>query len=679
VSELLSVLNPAQQLAAQTIDGPVLIVAGAGTGKTRTLMYRLAYLATEAHIAPENLLAITFTTKAAAEMQARAQTLCHRNIDLAKMWVGTIHALCYQILKKEGQALKLTSDFEIISPSDHAGIIRELVPQFFPQHSSFSVKEYALRLSLEKDQWAYTCQTDNILPFENLSPFCRAYQATLAREGMLDFDDLILKTLELMHKSPPVAERMRWQFSYISVDEYQDINHSQYQLIRKISGPHPNLCVVGDADQAIYAFRGAQLKNFVNFQNDFPGATVIKLEANYRCTKTILTAAQTVIEKNAQRIDKKLIPTRPVGANITICEMFDGQTEARFVAKEIERLVGGMRFETAGHYASDDEELEVKGFGDIAVLYRLHAQSRPLKRALQDLGIPIQLVTSLSLYEEPEVKLIINFLEVLHNNEHNIALCEILNSFVKGLGPKTIQDLRELASKHQITLIEELNEGYATPGFSKDKKASIANFLTFLNTLRVKSNTLPLDKLIEMVYENLFQCPTFQFEHKVTFPENNDNLFELMTAAAPFSHVPASQGIPLFLQKITTLKEGEFTTPDQEAVTLLTVHGAKGLEFPVIFITGLEEGLFPYDRENNDDAMEDPEEERRLFYVGITRAKEKLYLLRARNRFLFGERRHMRPSSFLKDIPDQTLSIYIDPKIKQKQQPKKPKQMRLFD
>ena len=682
MSDLLSSLSPSQRAAAQTINGPLLIIAGAGTGKTRTLVHRLAYLVAEARIPAEKLLAITFTTRAADEMRERIAALCSQGIDLSALFVGTIHSLCHRILKHECRSAGFVSDFEIISPADQAAVIRNLAPRFFPEQQSFSLKKYELMLSREKNDRARLAAENHELTAESCSPFLRAYQEVLERQGLLDFDDLIIKTLGFLKKFSLHANELRSRLTHLSVDEYQDLNTVQYLLIRELAGPRPNLCAVGDADQAIYAFRGAQVKNFLNFQQDFPDATIVKLEENYRSTRTIIAASQQVIEKNRERIDKKLVAVKPAGARIELCELLDERQEARFIASEIGRLVGGTRFESLGH-DQRDEELPELSFKDIAVLYRLHAQARLIKEALEQAGIPLQVATSRSLYEEPDAEVIIAVLELLHDQGNDLAAAALLENAVKGLGPKTVASLKDHAEKCGTTLIESIRHEFNLPEITADRRARLHSFLGLLDELTENARTLPLDQLIREIAAQLSigAASADNEESEASVSQTDENLLDLITAAMPFSAVPAAEGIPLFLEKIALLREGEQICPQQEAVTLLTVHGAKGLEFPAVFIAGLEQGLFPYDRGADADATDDPEEERRLFYVGMTRAKEKLYLLYSQSRFLFGERRALPCSEFLVGIPAETATRYTDPLIAKRMKEKlekKPKQMRLF-
>lgn len=652
MDEILSGLNENQQRAVRTTDGPLLIIAGAGTGKTRTLICRLAYLITRAGIPPEKLLAITFTAKAAEEIRDRIRPLCAATIGLASVWIGTIHALCHEILQTHGEQIGIRKDFAIITPAERTALIKQLLRESAAGGiAAQTPKQCELLITREKNA---------AVSYDGLSPFTRTYQQHLESQGVLDFDDLILKTIQLCNTVPATAILLRKRFSHISVDEYQDINVAQYRLIRSLCPSPPNLCVVGDADQAIYAFRGAQVGNFLNFQKDFPGAAVVALEEHYRSTSTILSAACRVIKNNQQRIDTKLLPVRPEGPAIELCDTPTDQDEAAYIAKEIERLLGGTRFETLQHEDGDT----LPGFGDIAVLYRLHHQSNLLKKELQNRGIPVTVAKSRSFYEEPVISPVMQCLEIIVNPDDCCVLTAMLSDGPFAVGEKTLQAFiaqtqkSSAAPRHTLLL-----ESATIPGVSSAGVRQLTRPGSLLAGISHESISIALDGLIKMLWANIY-------------PEgagNNDLLLELLTAAMPFSHVPAAQGIPLFLKKIALLKEGDSLTPNREAVTLMTVHMAKGLEFPVVFMPGLEQGLFPYITENSPDALQSMEEERRLFYVGMTRAKDRLYLLHAHSRFLFGRRKNMEPSSFLRELPQELIKKSMKTPVR-----KKNRQMKLF-
>ena len=603
MQDFLSSLNAAQQKAVQTIDGPLLVVAGAGTGKTRMLVCRLAFMATEAGIDASRLLAITFTAKAAEEMRGRLEAMQAPGIDLSAVRVCTIHALCYEILKQHGRPIGIPADVCLITPADRAALIKQAAAAF-PQDGVRSVKKHELQITREKNGPG---------GYGGLSPLGRSYQQLLEARGMLDFDDLILKTVELFASSPQALDAVRSRFSHISIDEYQDVNTAQYAFIKALCPGQPNLCAVGDADQAIYGFRGAQVDIFLRFQTDFPGAAVMRLEDNYRSSATILAAAQAVIEKNSRRIDKALRPLRPAGAPVEVWELPTDQDEAAFVSREVERLMGGMRFESLG---PDGDEC-VKGFGDIAVLYRLHQQGRLLKKALQSRGIPVDIAATKSVFDEPAMQTVLALLTVIAHPARNMAVADL-----------------------------PLGAGSLVDGCI------------------LKAGELYLDRLIAEIWDGLYGPEQ----------EKSDDYFAFLTASMAFSGMPAMQAIPLFLEKIALLHDGEICTPRREAVTLMTMHSAKGLEFPVVFITGLEQGLFPYAPDSAGSFACDEEEERRLFYVGMTRARDRLYVLTARSRFFFGERRQMAPSCFIRDIP----AAHSRRQLRQAPQKPKKKQLKLF-
>ena len=617
MQDFLASLNAAQQKAVRTIDGPLLVVAGAGTGKTRMLVCRLAYMAARGGIDPSRLLAITFTTKAAEEMRARLEAMHVPGIDLSAVRVGTIHALCYEILKQHGSHIGIPAEVCLITPADRAALIKEAAAAF-PTEGGRSRKKHELQITREKNGPA---------GYGGLSPLSRAYQQLLEARGMLDFDDLILKTAELFAASPQALAAVRSRFSHISIDEYQDVNAAQYAFIKALCPAQPNLCVVGDADQAIYGFRGAQVDIFLRFQTDFPGAAVLQLEDNYRSSATILAAAQAVIEKNTQRIDKTVRPLRPAGARVELWELPTDQDEAAFVSREVERLMGGMRFESLCH---DGDEC-VKGFGDIAVLYRMHQQGRLLKKALQSRGIPVDIAATKSIFEEPSIQTVLALLEVIAN---------------------PASDMARAALTHRL------------PDISTDARQPLPAVADLVDRFTPKARELYLDRLIAEMWGGLFRAGQ----------DKSDDYFAFLTASMAFSGMPAQQAIPLFLEKIALLLDGEICTPRREAVTLMTVHSAKGLEFPVVFITGLEQGLFPYEPDSAGGFASDEQEERRLLYVGMTRARDRLYVLNARSRFFFGERRQMAPSCFVRDMPE----AHCRRQVLQAPKKSKRKQLKLF-
>lgn len=655
MDDLLKELNASQREAVSTVDGPVLIIAGAGTGKTRTLVYRLAYLVEQARIAPRNLLALTFTVKAAEEMRERAQALCGAGIDLGPVTVGTFHSLCFDILKQHGDLVGLPEEFSIISPPEQNSLITELAASFFIDSTIPAAQQLSRQLTLEKSMPQ---------PPDELSPFCRAYQSELTRRALLDFDDLILKTIELLQYNPSTAGAVRERFTHVSVDEYQDVSRAQYLLLRLLCGRHPNLCAVGDADQAIYAFRGAQVKNFLNFQIDFPDAKVCYLGDNYRSTATILTAAQEVIRNNKKRIDKQLHATRAEGPKIHLAELDDEDMEADWIAAEIASLLGGVGFEGMG--SADDS---VSSFSDIAVLYRLRSQSRTLMKALNRHGIPVAEHTGNWLFENRQVQVLLDLLEILVNPSNDGAAADLLRSGHFSPGERTAERLIAEAAQQGEALVELCRTPETVRGLQQRACERVRILGALIEDMQERSRSMPLYQLINWLWNTAFAAG----------PEPDDDMLAFATAALPFSQDAAAVSAAEFLKKVYLMREGESIAPTQECVRLMTAHGAKGLEFPVVFIAGVEQNLFPCriigDEEDDEARLE---EERRLFYVAMTRARERLYITSARTRYLFGQTMQDGPSCFSAEIPEDCLLRITAPSTR-KAERKASRQLSLFD
>ncbi len=647
--DYLTGLNDSQLQAVRTADGPVLVVAGAGTGKTRVIVSRLAYLVRERNIAPDKLLAITFTAKAAAEMRERVQALC-RGSDLSGMWIGTIHALGFEILQHYGTAIGVHKP-GIISKPDRAGLIRRLVRELQQDGCTITLREAERSIAQDRN---------GLSAPGRMSPACRRYESLLRETGMFDFDDLITKPLEVFRESPAALELVRGRFSHVSVDEFQDVSPAQYALIKTICPPPFNLCAVGDADQAIYAFRGARVEHFLGFARDFPQAATVYLRRNYRSSETILKAADAVIQKNTHRLERTLVPLEPGGAPVEVVSTATEQAEADFIAREIERLLGGTRFETMG--PSEDP---AAGFADIAVLYRLHRQGRIIGRTLGQRGIPLATVSSCSIYEEPEIKTVVDFLHVLAEPENTAALFELLCTAPFSPGEAAARKLREHACRVGKPLLALLRDGLFPADIRGRGIDVLQNLSDCIADLAVQSREAPLDVLIENI--RTIACGECDSE--------SESLLDLLTASRAFAGLPAAESIPLFLERIAFQQEGDEFAPAGEAVRLMTVHAAKGLEFQTVFIAGLEEDLFPYRPENGSC---DEEEERRLFYVALTRARKKIYLLNAESRFLFGTHLRKKPSCFTADIPRELCTRReVQPHRRKKK--KKQQQMSLFD
>jgi len=608
----LSQLNPSQCKAVEAPPGHCLIIAGPGTGKTLTLTYRIAYLILKLGVNPEEILAITFTQKAAEEIKKRVGELIRQSGFEGRNGpsIGTFHSFGLEILRKEGEQIGLPPIFRILAEVEQSEIIKEIISEIMPEEPLRKFRQWRQKISEQKNL---------LLSSHCFSPILSVYENRLQELQALDFDDLILKPLFLLQHNREVKNKYQNRFHHILVDEYQDLNLSQYFLLKELCGPQTYLWVVGDADQAIYAFRGANVEYFLRFQQDYPQAHCIYLEKNYRSTAPILLSAQAVIKNNSHRIPNPISPVYPEGPPLYLWEASDHYAEARWVVKEIERLVGGTQME------SYDGRKEMFGFSEIAILYRFHQLSFSLTPALQEAGLPYQIIGTEGNNEDSILGYLILFLKLLVNPGDEFSFRALLSAEDKLI-------------ENQEKLVALINK------FQKESKA------------------VNLEKLIT----NIFQEIGGKEKNKIS---------PYLALAEPFGKGSADKQISQFLETLLLLKAGDTYNPKIEAITLMTVHAAKGLEFPVVFIVGLEEGIFPWT--NLGEGSSDLEEERRLFYVGITRAKQRLYLSFAQERYLFGEKRKNSPSPFLFEIPADNLIRLTD---FQKPAKKKPpmKQRSLF-
>jgi len=616
----LSILNMHQREAVIAPNGTTLIIAGPGTGKTLTLAYRIAYLTVRSDIS--GILALTFTRKAAGEMAARLAGLCKGPRAGEKSWIGTFHCLGLAILRQEGHRIGIPSDAHLLSEPEQRSLIKSVLADAGPKEALNQVGRWIRLVSDLKQVTLSAAELD-----EDEVTVLRAYEERLRTLKALDFDDLMVKALDLLHEAPVVLDQMRGRYGVILVDEYQDLNDGQYRLIKKLCGDDPHLWVIGDADQAIYAFRGAQVEHFLRFKDDFPETLTITLEKNYRSTPTIVQGALAVINHNVHRLPCALAPTCREGRKIRILSSADETAEARMVAGEIKRIVGGISMETANEHET------AYGFDDIAILYRLHALARPLVKALHRAGIPCQVVGGTDSAENETLATLLPFLKAV-GNPHD-------DSAVKGLLPRidgrfdfaAIASLSDAAQAQGLSLYSYLSE---TDNRTVSRK-KVDTMLRRIKGYHHKIGTSTLQDLLRQIWDDFFQ------------DEDEAVLLELDVLAEPFAHGRASEHLGSFLESIALWKEGETYNPQVEAVTLMSIHAAKGLEFPIIFVVGLEEGIVPCEVFGDDPV--DREEERRLFYVAMTRAKRRLYLSSVQERWLFGEKGKRIPSGFLKEIP----------------------------
>jgi len=636
--DILATLNPAQREAVEAIKGPVLIMAGPGSGKTRVITHRVAYLVKLCGVSPHHIMSVTFTNKAAREMRERLEQLLGQAAEA--LTLGTFHAICARILRREGKAIGLDLSFVIYDEDDQLRLLKQVLeelnldPKQYAPRALHSVISSAKSRLLGPEDYAQRVSSY----FEEIAHrVYQRYQQLLSQGRAVDFDDLLMKTVQLFQNHPQILNRYQSRYVHILVDEFQDTNIVQYMLMKHLAGKYRNLCVVGDPDQSIYSWRFADLRNILSFEKDYPEAKVVFLEQNYRSTKTILEIASDVISGNVQRKPKKLWTENEDGTPVAVIESYNAEEEAQSVANEIEKL-------------TVQEQLSLK---DCAVMYRVNAQSRALEETFLRYGIPYKLVGGTRFYQRREVKDIIAYLKLIHNPQDNISLARIINIPVRGIGQRTISQLQSWAKAHDTSLFESLKQLSHNPTTSEAKQSlsprilqALAGFYALMSELTAQSHELKLSDLVNEILKH-----TRYREYildKEGGEEKWENIMELRSVAGEYDELDPEEALAAFLEKVSLVSDIDELDEKADAVTLITLHQAKGLEFPAVFIVGLEEGILPH-RKSFDDP-EQMEEERRLFYVGITRAKKQLYLLRSYRRSLFGGSTANPASRFLQDI-----------------------------
>jgi DNA helicase-2/ATP-dependent DNA helicase PcrA len=634
-------LNPPQLEAVMHIDGPLLILAGAGSGKTRVLTHRIAHLMNQG-LAPEQVLAVTFTNKAAGEMRERVERLL--SVPLNGFWISTFHSTCLRILRREGQNLGLPRDFMILDEKDSLGLIRKAIADFNLNEESYPPKQIEYRIDRAKG--------DGKGPEEFTDPEFSAattfgkiytrYQEMLREAKGLDFGDLLIMTVELFRKCPDVLTRFQSQFRHVLVDEYQDTNRVQYDFLRLLCRSHQNLCVVGDEDQSIYGWRGADLRNILDFERDFPQARVIRLEQNYRSTKRIIGAASALIAKNRLRKGKKLWTARAEGHPIFSISSRNERYEASAVASLVENLLSKDSF-TAG---------------DIAVFYRTNAQSRLIEDELSRRRIAYQLVGGLRFYERKEIKDAISYLRASLNPEESLSLRRIINVPARGIGKSVIGKVEEIGSERGLSFATALRAGREEKLFSPAAERKLDVFFQILNKFHTYCVSEPFPEALHRILKESGYLGNLENERTEEARARLENLGELINAARDFWERNEG-GILEYLDQAALVSDIDELEGTSRTVKLLTLHNAKGLEFPVVIIAGLEDNLLPHLHSSHDE--EELEEERRLFYVGMTRAKDRLFLFQARERRFFGVPSFSRPSRFLADIPREFVEVIVQP------------------
>jgi DNA helicase-2/ATP-dependent DNA helicase PcrA len=635
MAKILEKLNPAQKEAVLHTEGPLLVLAGAGSGKTRVLTYRIAYLVEEKKVNPYNILAVTFTNKAAKEMKNRVDMLLERRSDF--LWVSTFHSLCSRILRKECQVLGYKKHFSIYDEADQISLIKKCQEEL-----GISIKEFspaAVLDGISKAKNNLISWQDFIRmaqgPFEQkVAKIYYLYQEKLKQNDAFDFDDLIMKTVEVFEGYPHILEKYQDRFKYILVDEYQDTNHAQYVLVKQLSSKYKNLCVVGDDDQSIYAWRGADLNNILDFEKDFPETKVVRLEQNYRSTQVILDAAIAVVKNNFGRKGKTLWTDRKGGEKLVMSYLEDDRMEARGVVQRTNYLIANLGYARS----------------DFTVLYRTNAQSRIIEQELRDNGIPYTIVGGVKFYERKEVKDILAYLRFLVNSNDQLSLKRIINVPARGIGQKSIAKIEEETLKKKKSLFETLKNIQDIEGISERTKREINSFVNLLNELGQLKNSLKVHQMTEEVIQKTGYLNRLKEERTIESQTRAENVEELVAATEEFVERVERPDLETFLEEVSLLTDIDQWNDNQDVVTLMTLHAAKGLEFPVVFITGLEEGLFPLSRSL--EKKEDLEEERRLFHVGLTRAKERIFLSYVNFRRRFEGMLNM-PSRFLDEIPEE--------------------------
>jgi DNA helicase-2/ATP-dependent DNA helicase PcrA len=640
--ELLAELNPQQREAVEHGDGPLLIVAGAGSGKTRVLTHRIAHLIRTREVSPFQILAITFTNKAAGEMRDRVGELVGSKLGAA-MWVMTFHSACGRILRREAPRLGYTSSFTIYDASDSERLMNLCMKDADVDAKKLPVRTVASAIGKAKDEMIdedeFAARAENFID-RQIADVYRSYQQRLRAANAMDFDDMILNVVHLFRLFPDALETWQDRFRHIMVDEFQDTNSAQFELAKLLASRDRNICVVGDADQSVYAFRGADFRNVLRFEDEFADARVIVLEQNYRSTQTILSAANAVIERNRMRKPKNLWTAGDAGVPITRYHADSGADEAMFVAREIDRL----REEEDHHY------------GDVAVFYRTNAQSRAIEEVFTRFGIPYRVVGSLRFYERREIKDAMAYLRLAVNPSDEVSLRRIINLPKRGIGDTTVSTLASYARTNEITMSEQVDRVDELSQLQARARSAVGTFGSLMRKLReIAETTDDPSAVLDRAINDSGYLDELEAERTIESQGRVENLKELVGVAAAFVEENPEGGVRGFLERIALVSDTDEAIVEEGRATMMTLHNAKGLEFPVVFLTGLEETVFPHIR-----SMTDPdqlEEERRLCYVGITRARERLYLTHAWCRTLFGNTNYNPPSRFLHEIPEDLVRV----------------------
>ncbi len=633
---ILDGLNPAQREAVEAVEGPVLILAGAGSGKTRALTHRIAYLIEGKGVDPASVLALTFTNKAAGEMKERVERLLGRSG--RGMWVGTFHSVCARILRAEAEHVGLDRNFAIYDSDDQLTLVRRAISALEVSDRQYPPAQVRGRISRAKNAMVgpaeFARSAGNIYE-QTVAKVYQHYQREIRRSNALDFDDLIVEPVHLFQEHPEVLARYRERFRFLMIDEYQDTNRPQYLLTKLIADGRRNICCVGDDDQSIYRFRGADLRNILDFERDYPEAKVIRLEQNYRSTQTILDAGNAVISHNKGRKGKTLWTERTGGEKVVLFRCANEREEARAILDAVRTLRG-----TAG-----------RTLRDFALLYRTNAQSRALEDEFRRAAVPYVIVGGLRFYERKEIKDILAYLRVAANPRDGVSLRRVVNVPRRGIGDQSLAKVEDFAFAERITPLEAMGRAEEIEGLGAKVRGAMQRFHALVRGLTEEKDQVSIHRLTEAVLEQTGYLEAVREEEGTVEAESRvENVRELLSAMEEFSERAEDPSLDAFLREVALVSDVDQWDSRADVVTLMTLHSAKGLEFPVVFIGGLEDGLFPISRMAEN--PEDLEEERRLFYVGITRAKERLFLSYAMDRRRYGSSGESHPSRFLGEIPE---------------------------
>lgn len=634
----LDFLNEQQRAAVLQTEGPVLILAGAGSGKTRVLTHRAAYLIEEKGVDPYNIMAITFTNKAAGEMRERIDQIVGMGSE--SIWVSTFHSTCVRILRRHIDRIGFDTNFTIYDGDDQKTVMKDICKRLEIDTKMYKERTFLSAISKAKDELIspeeFTLRAAGDFAKQKQAQVYREYQQVLRKNNALDFDDLIVKCVELLQADARVLDYYQERFKYIMVDEYQDTNTAQFFLIKLLADKYQNLCVVGDDDQSIYKFRGANIHNILHFEKYFPAAKVIKLEQNYRSTQNILDAANAVIRNNTGRKEKALWTEQPAGNPLIFKQFESAYDEADYVANDVRRMKG------------------IYDYKDSAILYRTNAQSRLFEEKFVAANIPYKIVGGVNFYARKEIKDMLAYLKTIDNGKDDLAVKRIINVPKRGIGSTSINRVQDYADAYGISFFDALCRAEEIPGMGR-AAAKITPFVGFIQRLRAQVDYMSVESLLEQIVEDTGYVHELELEETEEARARIENIDELLSKAASFDDETENGGLSAFLEEVALIADIDGLDENSDYVVLMTMHSAKGLEFPNVYLAGMEDGLFPsYMTITADDPME-IEEERRLCYVGITRARERLTLTSARMRMVRGETQYNRVSRFVKEIPEHLL------------------------